>query len=323
MKALVCKNFGEQMQIGELPKPVPNANQVLISVKTCGLNFPDFLMVQGKYQVRPNLPFAAGAEVAGTVLAFGENVKNLQIGQAVFAATLYGGLAEQVLADAYKVFPIPQQMDFQTAAAISVTYGTVFHALFDRANLQKNETLLVLGAAGGIGEASIQLAKMAGATVIACASTAEKLDLCKKNGADHLINYQSEDFRAKIKEITNNKGVDVVIDPVGGNFTELALRSLAWKGRHLIVGFTMGEIPKIPMNLVLLKGCQIMGVFWTDFVTRESQKNIENFEKMFPLFANKTLNPTLEIIDSLENADAALTKISQRKALGKIVVNLM
>ncbi|HEX4869274.1 MAG TPA: NADPH:quinone oxidoreductase family protein, partial [Moraxellaceae bacterium] len=251
MKAVLCKQHGlpETLVVEEVPSPVPGPKQVLIAVKACGVNFPDTLIIQNLYQFKPALPFSPGGELAGVVKAVGEGVKHLQAGQPVLAFTGWGGFAEEVLADAKQVVPLPPGVDMAVAAAFMMTYGTSFHALKDRAALQPGETLLVLGAAGGVGLAAIELGKKLGARVIAAASSAEKLAVCQAHGADELINYEAEDLRERIKALTGGKGVDVIYDPVGGKYAEPALRSIAWKGRYLVVGFAAGDIPKIPLNL--------------------------------------------------------------------------
>ncbi len=282
MKALLCLTHGlpDTLVMQDVPAPSISSEEVLIEVKACGINFPDALIIQNKYQFKPPLPFSPGGEVSGIVIATGEKVKHIKTGDRVLALCGWGGLAELVAVNAKRVFPMAPGMDFITAASTLYTYGTSYHALKDRAVLQSGETLLVMGAAGGVGIAAVELGKLMGATVIAAASSADKLALCKEKGADHLINYSSEDLRERIKEITGEKGVDVIYDPVGGKLAEQALRSIAWKGRYLVVGFASGEIPQLAFNLPLLKGCAVLGVFWGSFAEREPKNSMANLGEL-------------------------------------------
>ncbi|MDF3031747.1 MAG: putative oxidoreductase protein [Moraxellaceae bacterium] len=322
MKAVLCKQHGlpETLVVEDVPSPVPGPKQVLISVKACGVNFPDTLIIQNLYQFKPALPFSPGGELAGVVKAVGEGVKHVQPGQPVLAFTGWGGFAEEVLADAKQVVPLPPGLDMAVAAAFMMTYGTSYHALKDRAQLQGGETLLVLGAAGGVGLAAIELGKKLGARVIAAASTAEKLAVCREHGADELINYEGEDLRERLKEITDGKGVDVIYDPVGGKYAELALRGIGWKGRYLVVGFAAGDIPKIPLNLPLLKGCAILGVFWGDFAAREPQANMANGMQLFQWLMQGELKPHISARYPLEQAPEALRALMERRVTGKVVL---
>jgi NADPH2:quinone reductase len=322
MKAVLCKQHGlpETLVVEDVPSPVPGPKQVLISVKACGVNFPDTLIIQNLYQFKPPLPFSPGGELAGVVKAVGEGVKHLQVGQPVLAFTGWGGFAEEVLAEAKQVVPLPPGLDLAVAAAFMMTYGTSFHGLKDRAQLQAGETLLVLGAAGGVGLAAIELGKKIGARVIAAASTAEKLAVCREHGADELINYESEDLRERVKALTDGRGVDVVYDPVGGKYAEPALRSIAWKGRYLVVGFAAGDIPKIPLNLPLLKGCAILGVFWGDFAAREPQLNMANGMQLFQWLMQGELKPHISARYPLEQAAEALRALMERRVTGKVVL---
>ncbi|MCC2637350.1 MAG: Quinone oxidoreductase [Moraxellaceae bacterium] len=322
MKAVLCKQHGlpETLVVEEVPSPVPGPKQVVISVQACGVNFPDTLIIQNLYQFKPALPFSPGGELAGVVKAVGEGVKHLQPGQPVLAFTGWGGFAEEVLADVKQVVPLPPGLDPAVAAAFMMTYGTSYHGLKDRAQLQAGETLLVLGAAGGVGLASIELGKKMGARVIAAASTAEKLAVCREHGADELINYESEDLRERIKALTDGRGVDVIYDPVGGKYAEPALRSIAWKGRYLVVGFAAGDIPKIPLNLALLKGCAILGVFWGDFAAREPQANMGNGMQLFQWLMQGELKPHISQRYPLEKAGEALRALMERKVTGKVVL---
>lgn len=322
MKAVLCKQHGlpETLVVEDVASPLPGPKQVLISVKACGVNFPDTLIIQNLYQFKPALPFSPGGELAGVVKAVGEGIKHLQPGQPVLAFTGWGGFAEEVLADARQIVPLPPGLDFSVAAAFMMTYGTSYHGLKDRAQLQPGETLLVLGAAGGVGLAAIELGKKMGARVIAAASTPEKLAVCREHGADELINYESEDLKERIKALTEGRGVDVIYDPVGGKYAEPALRSMAWKGRYLVVGFAAGDIPKIPLNLTLLKGCAILGVFWGDFATREPQANMGNGMQLFQWLMQGELKPHISQQYPLEKAGEALRALMERRVTGKIVL---
>jgi NADPH:quinone reductase len=322
MKAIVCKEFGlpEKLLFDELPDPIPGPKQVLIQVGACGVNFPDVLLIQNKYQFKPELPFAPGGEVAGKIIGLGDQVQGYQIGQEVLALCGWGGFAEKVAVETDRVFPLPTGLSAEIAATTLYTYGTSYYALKDRANLQAGETLLVLGAAGGVGLAAVELGKLMGAKVIAAASSAEKLALCKEKGADFTINYEEEDLKNRIKDLTEGKGVDVVYDPVGGKFTEPALRGMAWKGRYLIVGFANGEIPQIPMNLPLLKGCSIMGVFWGQFSKLEAKASFQNIRQLVSWIQEGKIQQHIGRKYSLKDAPEALQAILNRKMLGKGVV---
>lgn len=322
MKAILCKEFGSPnlLILEEIPDPTPAPNQVLIAVEACGVNFPDALIIQNKYQFKPELPFSPGGEVAGKVIDLGTEVTNFQIGQSVLALCGWGGFAEKVAVDANRVFALPTGLPSKIAATTLYTYGTSYHALKDRANLQPGETLLVLGAAGGVGLAAVELGKLMGAKVIAAASSEEKLALCQEKGADLTINYEMEDLKSRIKELTGGKGVDVVYDPVGGKYTESAVRSMAWKGRYLIVGFADGEIPQIPMNLPLLKGCSIIGVFWGQFSTLEAKVSFQNTQQLMAWIQEGKIRQHIGRSYSLEEAPEALQAVLDRKMLGKGVV---
>lgn len=322
MKSLLCKEFGlpESLVLDDTPSTPPQAGQVLIDVKACGVNFPDTLIIQNKYQFKPPLPFAPGGEVSGTVKAVGEGVKHLKVGDAVFSMTGWGGFAEEVTADAMKTLPMPPGMDFVTAASVMYTYGTSYHALKDRAQLKPGETLLVMGAAGGVGLAAVQLGHLMGAKVIAAASSDEKLAVCRSLGASETINYSTEDLKERVKELTKGKGVNVVYDPVGDRYTEPALRSIAWKGRYLVVGFAAGEIPKIPLNLALLKGCQIVGVFWGQFAALEPMNSMQNFQELLGFMAEGKLKQHIYRTYPLAEAHQALRDLMERRVVGKAVV---
>ncbi len=322
MKAVLCKSFGspENLVIEEISSLKPGKGEVIINVKACGLNFPDTLIIQGKYQFKPDFPFSPGGEISGIVKEIGKDVKHLSVGDKVMYGAVFGGFAEEVKAKARDVFKMPPTMDFITAASSMLTYGTSYHALVNRANLQQGETVLVLGAAGGVGTAAIQIAKELGATIIAAASTDEKLEFCKENGADFTINYTTENLKEKVKELTNGKGVDVIYDPVGDKYAEPALRAIAWKGRYLVVGFAAGEIPKIPLNLALLKGCQIVGVFWGAFVKNEPKQNGENMMTIVKWFAQGKLKAKIHGEYPLEKVIVAMQTMTNKEVKGKIVL---
>jgi NADPH2:quinone reductase len=324
MKAVLCKQFGppESLVVEELPSPRAGAGEVVVSVRAASLNFPDVLIIQNKYQFKPPLPFSPGSELAGLVKEVGEGVRGCKPGDRVLAVTTYGAFAEEVKVDAGRLVPIPAGMDFNSAAAFLMTYGTSDHALRDRARLRAGETLLVLGAAGGVGLAAVEIGKALGARVIACASSADKLEVCRQHGADDAINYTTEDLRERIKELTGGKGVDVVYDPVGGPYTEPALRSTGWRGRLLVIGFTAGDIPKIPLNLPLLKGSSIVGVFWGEFARREPKAFAESIGQLGAWFREGKLKPHVSQTFPLEQAVEALKLMATRKAKGKVVLTV-
>ncbi len=324
MKAIICNQFGQpsSLQYQEVASPSPKEDEILIAVKACSVNFPDTLIIQGKYQFRPPFPFSPGSDVAGIVLEVGKEGSPFKVGDAVVGFVPFGGFAEQVLIKASDCFPKPTGMTMVNAAAFLLAYGTSYHALKDRANLLKDETVLVLGASGGVGLTAVELAKRMGAKVIAAASSIEKLALCQQFGADEVIHYQEENLKDRIKELTNGKGVDVIFDPVGGSFSEAALRAIAWKGRHLIVGFANGEIPKIPVNLTLLKGASIVGVFWGAFAQKEPQKSLANIHQLLTWFSEGKINPHIDKTYSLQDAPKALGDMMDRKVKGKIVIDM-
>ena len=322
MKALICEKFGppEDLMLQEISDLVPAAGQVRIATDACGVNFPDTLIIENKYQFKPDLPFAPGGEVTGTVDAVGDGVSQDLLGQPVMCMTLSGGFAEQTICKAEDLIARPSFMPSTVAAGFTMTYGTSMHALKQRAQLQAGETLLVLGAGGGVGLAAVEIGKQMNATVIAAASSAEKLNAAKNAGADHLIDYSQQDLRSALKEIVGKKGVDVVYDPVGGDMFEAALRSTAWGGRVLVVGFASGDIPKVPVNLALLKGCSIVGVFWGAFRLNYTKEDNENFEQLFAWYEDEKLKPYASKIYALEAAAQALNDLKNRKAVGKIVL---
>ena len=322
MKAIVCKAWGppDSLELQDLPDLVPGPGQVAVDVRAAGVNFPDVLTVQGKYQVRPALPFTPGNEFAGVVRALGEDVRGLKVGDSVIGFTQTGAFAQQALAPAAALMPMPPGMDFDTAAAITLTYGTSHHAVVDRGQLKAGETMLVLGAAGGVGLAAIEIGKALGARVIAAASSAEKLEVCRAHGADVLINYTTQDLREALKAATGGKGPDVIYDPVGGPYSEPALRSIAYRGRHLVIGFAAGDIPKLPWNLMLLKSASVVGVFWGDFARREPQANLAAMREMLGWMAEGKLKPLVSKRYALAETAQALNDMAERKVTGKVVI---
>jgi NADPH:quinone reductase len=322
MKAILCKKYGKPdgLVLEEIESPSVTAGKVLIQVMACGVTFPDTLIIQNLYQFKPTLPFSPGGEVSGIVKGIGEGVKHFKIGDPVFALAGWGGYAEELLIDAKRCFPMPYEMDFVTAASVMYNYGTSYHALKDRAHLQKGETLLVLGAGGGVGLAAVELGKLMGAKVIAAASSEEKLAVCKAKGADFTINYTTENLRERVNELTQNGGVDVIYDPVGGNFAETAIRGMAWNGRYLVIGFASGEIPKLPANLPLLKGCSIVGVFWGRFSEKEPAKNVKNLQEIAGFLKKGALKPHIYKKYTLSETPEALWDLMNRKVIGKAVV---
>jgi NADPH2:quinone reductase len=322
MRAVICKEYGpaEKLSIEAFDLPPPGPGKVRVKVEAAGVNFPDTLMVEGKYQVKPELPFVPGAELAGVVEAVGEGVTEFKPGMPVIGMVGRGAFASVANVDASVLLRRPASMDAVIGAGFSMTYGTSMHALKQRAKLQPGETLLVLGASGGVGLAAVELGKAMGAIVIAAASSAEKLEVARKAGADHLINYTTEAMRDRLKEITGGKGVDVVYDPVGGDMLEQAVRSSAWEGRVLIVGFASGTIPRVPANLMLLKGCSLVGVFFGSFRERDPKANLENFEEMFRWFEEGKLKPLVSQTMDIDRVVDAFQILTSRGAVGKIVL---
>src|SRR5213075_2330254 len=322
MKAVVCKQYGppESLTVEELPSPTAAAGEVVVSVKAASVNFPDFLIIQNKYQFKPPLPFSPGSELAGVVKEVGSGVTAFRPGDRVMAFTTYGAFAEEVKTEAARLLPLPAKMDFVTGAAFLLTYGTSDHALRDRGALKSGETLLVLGAAGGVGLAAIEIGKALGARVIACASSEAKLAVCREHGADATINYTSEDLRKRVKALTDGRGPDVVYDAVGGAYTEPAFRSIGWRGRLLVVGFAAGEIPKLPLNLALLKGAAVVGIFWGDFARREPQRFAESVAQLGRWYGEGKLRPHVSQTLPLAKAAEAIMLLASRKAKGKIVL---
>jgi len=324
MKALLCNEFGpaQNLKVEERNIPTPGADEVCIKVKASGVNFPDILIVEGKYQFKPEFPFSPGAETAGEIYTLGSNVKNFQIGQKVIAMPGHGAFAEYCVSPAKKLIPLNDNIDFEIASILPMVYGTSAHALIQRGKLKKGETLLVHGAAGGVGLAAVEIGKAMGARVIASASTDEKCQVAKEHGADDTINYSNGEFKDIVKSMTDGKGADVIYDPVGGDVFDQSLRCIAWEGRLLVIGFTSGRIPSAPANLALLKSCDIVGVFWGSFVERTPHVNLENFQKLYQWIDEGYINPRISMKVSLENALDAMQSIAERKIIGKAIVKI-
>ena len=322
MRALLCKSYGppESLTVDEVPAPEPGQGQLRIRVEAAGVNFPDALIIENKYQFKPDLPFSPGGEVAGTVDAVGPGVEGFATGDRIVASTLYGGFAEACLADAEKTIKLPPDFDPKIAAAIVIAYGTTWHALFDRGQMTAGDRVLVLGAAGGVGLAAVEIAHAAGATVIAAASSPEKLDVCRQHGADHLIDYARDDLRARLKEVCPD-GPTIVYDPVGGELTEKAFRSIAPRGRHLIIGFASGEIPRLPLNLPLLKFASLVGVFWGDYTRREPENNLRDYgASLMDWIREGRIKPVISATYPLAEGGAAIRHVAERRAIGKLIV---
>ena len=332
MKALQCVELGgpDKLKINEVDSPSVIPGHVVIDVKSGSINFPDVLMIQGLYQFQPPLPFTPGGESAGIISEVGEDVTKFKVGDKVFAMTGTGAFAEKILAHEASCMLIPNSMDYDSAAALSMTYGTSLYALKQRANIQPGETLLVLGASGGVGIAAIELGKAMGAKVLAAASTQDKVDMCMAHGADEGFIYpsgnldrdQQKQLSNKIKELTGGMGANVVYDPVGDSYSEPCLRATAWEGRYLVIGFAAGEIPKIPLNITLLKGCQIVGVFFGAWVGMHPDENNKNFDELFKLHAEGKINPEVSQKYALEKSADAFSHLANRKAKGKVIINM-
>ena len=322
MHAWLCENpVGvDALTWKELPTPAPKAGEVLIAIKAASLNFPDLLIVQNKYQMKPPLPFVPGAEYAGVIEAVGEGVTHLKVGQNVACLSGTGGFGTHTVAPAALCMPLPPGFSYVDAAAFIMIYATSHHALVDRAQLKAGETVLVLGAAGGVGTSAIQIAKAMGAKVIAAASTDEKCALCKKLGADETLNYSTQDLRETLKALTGSKGLDVIYDPVGGDFAEPALRSIAWRGRYLVVGFASGPIPSLPLNLPLLKGASIVGVFWGEFARREPKANAVMMGELAQWYAQGRIKPVIDREMPMSELKAAFAHMGSRAVMGKLVM---
>jgi NADPH2:quinone reductase len=325
MRALLCKTLGgdpEDLVVEEVQGVEPQAGEVVIRVKAVGLNFFDTLIIAGKYQYRPELPFSPGAEVSGIVTRAGGSVAGFSEGDRVMAFTGWGGAREEVAVQAARVVAMPENVGFEASAAMQVTYGTSLHALKDRASLRAGETLAVLGAAGGTGQAAVELGKLMGARVIAVASSDEKLDFCKSVGADAVINSRSEDVRERIKTLTQQRGADVIYDPVGGSLSESAFRAIGWGGRYLVIGFASGDIPRLPLNLPLLKGAAAVGVFWGEHVEREPERYKMNMQSLVRWLSDGSIRPRIDRSFPLEEAASAFAAIAGREIKGKAVLRV-
>ncbi len=322
MKAIVCKTWGlpETLSMEELPDPIAAAGELVVDIQAAGVNFPDVLIIQNKYQFKPNLPFTPGSEFAGVVRSVGAGVTQYKPGDKIIAFTGHGAFAQQIAVPANLVMLMPADMSFDIAAAITLTYGTSHHAVVDRAQLKAGETMLVLGAAGGVGLAAIDIGKALGARVIAAASSDEKLEICKEHGADATINYTTQDLREAIKQTTGGKGPDVIYDPVGGIYAEPAFRSIGWRGRYLVVGFANGEIPKLPLNLALLKGASLIGVFWGEFTKREPAAHLAAMHELTGWLQEGKIKPHISGHYALADTAQALMDMAARKVTGKIVI---
>lgn len=310
----------EALRVDTLPDPTVGPGQILIAVEAAGVNFPDVLLSRGMYQFKPAPPFVPGAEAAGTVLEVGAGVTSVAPGDRVAATMVHGAFAERVAVPEATVAKLPDNVSFEVGAATLLTYGTTYHALIDRARLAAGETLLVLGAAGGVGISAVEMGALLGAKVIAAASSADKLAFCREHGAQHGIDYAAEDLKDRIKALTGGNGADVVYDPVGGSLAEPALRGTAWQGRYLVIGFASGEIPKIPLNLVLLKGCQIVGVFWGSFMMRDPAHSRRNAEQILAWVGEGKLRPAVDAVLPFTEAAEALTRLERRQVKGKLVL---
>ena len=323
MKALICNEFGstKNLTLEEVKSPEPGAGQVLIDVHAAGINFPDVLTVQGKYQFKPSLPFTPGIEVSGVIKKVGKDVKMRKVGDEVISTLQTGAFASEVVTSENSTF-LKGNMSFEQAAGFALTYGTSYYALKQRARLVAGETVLVLGAAGGVGVATIQLAKAMGANVIAAASNDTKLDFAEEAGADLRINYTNENLKERVKELTNGRGADVIYDPVGGDFSEQAFRAIAWNGRFLVIGFASGPIAKMPLNLALLKGASLVGVFWGSWSAREPNESQNNFSELIKMVDDKKFIPLVTEIFKLEDHASAFACIEERRAKGKVILSM-
>ena len=325
MRAVVCAELGpgdgEKLRLDtDWPVPELGENDILIDVKAAGLNFPDVLLIQGKYQIQPDLPFIPGGECSGVVEAVGDKVTRFKPGDEVISMAQIGGFCDKAVAHEMAAFPKPSALSFEEAAGIAITYFTSYYALKQRAQLKEGETLLVLGAAGGVGTTAVELGKLMGAKVIAAASSDEKLEICKQLGADEVINYSEQNLKEAIKELTGGKGVDVVYDPVGGDYSEQALRGMGWNGRFLVIGFAAGPIPSVSLNLALLKGCSIVGVFWGRFTMEEPEVNLANINELWELFEAGKIKPVVTDCFPVEQYREAFTCMSERRARGKVIL---
>jgi NADPH2:quinone reductase len=322
MKALLCTHYGtpDDLELADIADPTPGPGEAVVRIKAAALNFFDTLIIAGKYQTKPAFPFSPAAEFAGTVESLAPDVTSLKVGNRVLGMTGYGAARERIAVAAGKLVKLPDGLDFDRAAGLCVTYGTTLHALKDRARLKSGETLAVLGASGGVGLAAIELGKIMGAHVIACASSTEKIEFARKRGADDGIDYGKDDLKDALRRATEGRGADVIYDPVGGAYAEAAIRSIAWLGRYLVVGFAAGEIPKLALNLVLLKGCDVLGVFWGSWTERDPAGHRANTEQLLAWAAQGKLSSHVHATYPLAEAPAALKAIAARQVMGKVIL---
>jgi NADPH:quinone reductase len=323
MKALLCTRYGtaDDLELADIPDPKPGPGEAVVRVAAAALNFFDTLIIAGKYQTKPDMPFSPAAEFAGTVESIGAGVTALSVGDRVLGYAGYGAARKRVAIAAEKLVKMPAAVDFDHAAGLCVTYGTTLYALKDRAQLKRGESLAVLGASGGVGLAAVELGKLIGARVIACASSPEKLDFARKHGADEGIDYSKEDLKDALRRVTGGNGANVIYDPVGGAYAEAALRSISWEGRFLVVGFAAGDIPKLPLNLVLLKSCNVLGVFWGAWIARDPAGHRANTEQLLAWVAEGKLSSHVHAVYPLSEAAAALKAIAARKVMGKVILH--
>ena len=325
MKAILCTKYGppSDLEFKDTAKPKINSNQLLVKVHACSVNFPDTLIIKGLYQYKPEPPFSPGSDISGVIVEIGDEVKNYQIGDEIIGMSPWGGFAEFAAIDEHFAMHKPVEIPFDKAACFLYTYSTSLYALQNRAQIKQGESLLILGASGGVGLAAVELGKSLGAHVIAAASTDEKLALCKQSGADEVVNYGTEDLKTRVKELTGGKGVDVILDPVGADYTNPALRTMAWGGRYLVVGFAAGTIPKIPLNLTLLKGCSIVGVFLGSFAMRNPKESAKLKQQLVDWYKEGKVDPHIQQKFKLEDAPNAIQMMMERKAMGKLLVELI
>ena len=324
MKAVLCKSFGapDQLTVEDIESPLVKRDEVKIRVRACGVNFPDALMIQGLYQLKPPFPFSPGLEVAGDIIEVGPGVDTERVGQRIMATMMYGGFAEEVVVPQSAALPMPANMSYETGAGFPLAYGTAHVALSCRAQLNAGEILLVLGAAGGVGLAAVEIGKLMSARVIAAASNAQKLALARSRGADDTINYSLEDLRDRIKSLTEDRGPDVIFDPVGGDIFDQAVRRIAWEGRYLVIGFASGRIPALPANIALLKNASLVGVFWGAYLSRDPGVVKRSFQQLLTWYNDDRLRPHIHRAYPLEDAPNALEDLINRRAMGKLVLTV-
>ncbi len=324
MKAVLCKSFGapDQLTVEDLASPPVKKGEVKIRVRTSGVNFPDALMIQGLYQLKPSFPFSPGLEVAGDIIEVGQGVDAERVGQRIMATMMFGGFAEEVVVPQASALPMPETMPYESGAGFPLVYGTAHVALSHRARLQAGETLLVLGAAGGVGLAAVEIGKLIGARVIAAASSAQKLALARCRGADETINYSDENLRDRVKSLTEDRGTDVIFDPVGGDIFDQAVRCIAWEGRYLVIGFASGRIPTLPVNIALLKNASLVGLFWGAYLSQDPAVVKQSFQQLLTWYSEDRLRPHIHRTYALEDAPNALEDLINRRAMGKLVLTV-